>query len=116
MKHATLERKIETERGAAAVSTWYVLQGDHGAVQFMVTHMPILDRWWPLDLGVHSHTQLYDDHLAMQNCEVLGGDCFFSPSIRMARDLWESVGKYKQPVDAIWLELEALYLGIFDHE
>lgn len=93
--------------------TWYILSGEAGAVQFMVLHIKPLNQYWPIDLGVHSKKPLYENQDHLENCAVLEGECYYSPSFGMAKEFWQRVENSSQPIDSIWLELESVYTTIF---
>lgn len=104
-----IARKIETEHATAGTFTWYIVKGDHGAVQFLVLQITRTAQWHPLDLGVHSRTPLFLGHAPTPHCPVLTDACFCSPSFDMAIHLWSKAQATGHPVNAIWRELEAVY-------
>lgn len=102
---------METELVTGAVTTWFYVIGDKGAVQFMLTLLKTLDMWLPMDLGVHYIEPQWEGQEPDGTCSVVKGNCYFQPSHKGAVELFDRVGN---DLDVIWIELEALYGLIFD--
>lgn len=104
------ERKIATERTAYVCTSWYYLVGPLGAVQYMFMRDPrgII----PIDLSVHSRHPLFEDQMAMDNCDILGDRCYYTGSFHLAQELAQRFIKYPDP-QQLWQELESYYGTVF---
>lgn len=92
------------------MTSWYYVIGDKGAVHYMFLRLSAhgVDRTYPLDIGVHSPVPLFGEHGGMDNCEVLGGKCFYSGSHSLAADLYNRFRVSRDP-ERLWLDLESYY-------
>lgn len=95
-------------------TVWYYVKGELGAVQFMFMRPIALRKAEiiPLDLSVHARSPLYAEHGGMDNCEVIGGRCYYSGSYAMAQDIARRFISKPDP-ERLWLELENYYGAIF---
>jgi hypothetical protein len=109
-----LERSTARETTSYMDTIWYYVLGELGAVQFMFMRPIALRRAEiiPLDLSVHARSPLYDEHSGMDNCEVLGGRCYYSGSYQMAREIATRFIAKPDP-SRLWAELERYYGAIF---
>lgn len=107
----SLERLIKSERSGLITSTWYVLQGPRGAVQFylMVPHDRVQIPMMAVDLGIHSPVELYEGMDHTEDCpHTPTGTCYYQGSTRLAEDLLRDFQRYHDP-EIIWRRLEGFY-------
>lgn len=105
-----LERKISTERTTYSTTSWYVVKGELGAVHYMFMRLTAhgMDKTYPLDIGVHSPRPLYEEQGHLDNCDVLGGKCYYSGSMKLATDLYNRF-RVCQDTERLWQDLENYY-------
>lgn len=108
-----LTRKIDTQRGEGSTSTWYILEGAEGAVQFLIL---FTDGFKPLpaDVGYHARTPVHGHETPMASCPTLDGDyCYYDGSGLLAQDLYAKFKAAGDDPEVIWQELEAFYNDTF---
>ena len=106
-------RKLDTQRGKGSTSTWYLLEGPEGVVQFLILFTKGFDPI-PADVGYHSRTPISGSETPMASCPNLGGDyCYYDGSGLMAQRLYEKFKAAGDDPEVIWRELEAFYNDTF---
>jgi len=106
-------RRIDTEREGGGCTTWYLLEGPEGVVQFMMIFPGSLEPM-PADVGYHSRTPRYEDQQGMGSCPQLGGDyCYYDGSTLLAQELHQKFKDSGDDPEVIWRELEEFYNDTF---
>lgn len=112
--------------GIGSVDIIFVLIGDKGAVQFILStdwHLPHVrkeldDKGFPCkpsarDIGYHSPKPMYEGQtIATKHCEYLGGICYYDSSALQADKYFNILVEGGD--DALWKSLEQYYREIFD--
>lgn len=117
--------------GIHGVDIVFLLKGARGAYQFCVStnwHLPnvqaeqdtrplnefpyMFHKPMPTDLGYHAHAPQYVGHEPMsEQCEVLGGKCYYDGSSLAAEDVFNIL--LSGGSDAVWKHLEERYMERF---
>ena len=114
--------------GIGGLVTTFILKGDLGAVQFVVSWPQYLPHIEPrpslscfglhgitgFDVGYHAPSPQYDGQPSM-DCDIMGeGQCYYDGSGLQAGEWVEEIFSEKDPEPIIWEKLEAYYRGRFE--
>ena len=66
----------------------------------------------PADLGYHSPKPRYEDQSAMDDCDILGGECYYDGSGLNAERVYERL--LREGDQGVWLALEGYYEDVFE--
>lgn len=96
----------------------FILKGELGAVQLVVAtgmypeSVSKQGDYMAMDLGYHSPKPMYEDHsVACENCEHIGGTCYYDGSTLNAEPVAEIL--ITEGEDALWKRLEDYYSETF---
>jgi len=120
----------ERDCGAGDVKVRFILKGEEGAVQFLFStgwflphlreeleargHFSIMRYPWAMDLGYHSPKPIHGGETHFDDCDVLGGECYYDGSGLNAIPLMRKL--VAEGHEAVWRELERYYRQIFGEE
>jgi len=113
--------------GISDVKVMFILKGEEGAVHFLFStgwflphlreeleekgHFFRVKYPWAMDLGYHSPKPIHGDETHFDDCDVLGGECYYDGSGLNAIPLLEKL--VAEGDEAVWKELEKYYEETF---
>ena len=108
--------ELDEEYGRRDMWIRFVCKGEDGAVQFLMSSGWYLDL--PphppkaFDLGYHSREPITGHETEFDECDILGGKCYYDGSGLQAEPILEKF--LREGEEAVWEELEEYYQKIFE--